>query len=91
MTPHVCRVCFGRVLVRHSTGNLVVHKCSSCGTEVETEHVSGLCACGIRLRNKRDAGIRCMINDRRTPENPAQIIAQQIDASLIGKDQHGVK
>ena len=83
-TQHCCRVCFGRVLVRTTFERKKIHKCSCCGTTVECEQPSGLCACGVKIRGgTRDAGIRCRVNDKRTPENPMEIIAEQIDPTQI--------
>ena len=84
LVDHVCRVCFGRVLQlstfdrRHK-----VYRCSSCETELQGDGVQVLCACGIKVRGNRDAGIRCIKNPRRTPENPAQVVAEQISPQTV--------
>lgn len=79
LAPHICRVCFGRVLQLSTFDRRrKVYRCSSCETEAEGDGAQVLCCCGIKVRGNRDAGIRCTANPRRTPENPAQIIAQQL-------------
>ena len=78
ITQHICRICLARVLHRETFEGISIYKCSNCGVEVESENVHGLCCCGIRLRNKKDAGIRCVVNDKRCPEHPAEIVAMQV-------------
>jgi hypothetical protein len=79
LTDHVCRICFSRVLTRTTFDNRKLFKCSNCETEVEDQHVTGLCCCGMKLRNKRDAGVRCVVNQERRPECPSYIVAIQAE------------
>lgn len=79
MTSHICRICLARVLTRTTFDGRQIFKCSNCETEVESAHVTGLCCCGMKLRNKRDAGVRCVVNTDRRPENPAYIVAIQAE------------
>ncbi len=79
LVDHCCRVCFARVLQLSTFDRRrKVYRCSSCGTEGEGDGAHAICCCGIKVRGNRDAGIRCVTNARRTPENPAQIIAEQL-------------
>lgn len=79
LTSHACRICFGRVLVRTTFENKKIYKCSNCDIEVEGSHEHALCCCGMKLRSNRDAGVRCQVNTNRTPENPAAVVAIQVD------------
>ena len=79
LTDHVCRVCFGRVLCYVHFDRRRTYRCSCCGLSVEGKSEAAICACGIRLKNGRDAGVRCVPNDERSPENPAEIVARQVD------------
>ena len=83
LTAHVCRICFARVLTRTTFDHRKIFKCSNCETEVQAEHVTGLCCCGMKLRGGKDAGVRCVENTKRVPENPAHIVAQQVDAQNL--------
>jgi hypothetical protein len=78
LADHICRVCFARVLKRTTFDHRKIYRCSNCETEQEGPGAHVLCCCGIKVRGNRDAGIRCVPNPRRTPENPAQIIAEQL-------------
>lgn len=78
ITPHICRACFGRILKRATFGDISVHKCSNCGIEVINNDVRGLCCCGIKYRTGKDSGIRCQMNEQRTPEFPSEIIAAEV-------------
>lgn len=77
-TAHVCRNCFGRVLMGETCRGRVF-KCADCGTQREGLDETAICACGIKLQGKVDAGIRCIVNDRKTPDCPNEIVAAQID------------
>ena len=79
MEPHVCRICYGRLLSRGNIEGKRVLRCSNCGTEVVAARVSGLCCCGITLRGGRNAGVRCITNPRRSPEMPSEIVVQAAD------------
>lgn len=83
LTEHCCRICLGRVLVRTTFDHQKIYKCSNCETEVQSEHVTGLCCCGMKMRNNRDMGIRCQVNEGRTPENPSYIVAAQVDLAAF--------
>lgn len=78
VTKHICRICLARVLHRETFEGVSVYKCSNCGIEVQHENVHALCCCGIKLRNRKDAGIRCIENANRCPEQPAEIVAMQV-------------
>jgi len=73
ITDHVCRICFGRVLARGTQA-----RCADCGTEVEGGH-RHLCWCGAKLRDGKDARLRCKRNTEITPELPMEVIVVCID------------
>lgn len=83
---HVCRACFGRVLSRAGNLGRRVYRCACCGIEQEGRSVSVLCACGIKLRTgkghggQQDAGIRCVANRDRSPENLSEVVAVAVDS-----------
>lgn len=77
IVDHICRCCFGRVLMRQGDG-VKVYKCSCCGIEAEGRTEAVICTCGIKLKTGADAGIRCHESTNKTPEFPAQITASQL-------------
>lgn len=79
ITSHVCRVCFGRILFRTTPGGQRVYRCSNCGVEREGDDEQVICTCGLKLKTKVDAGIRCVPNDRKTTECLNEIIAAQVN------------
>ncbi len=81
IADHICRICLSRVLERATfDSQRKVYRCSNCETEAEGPGPQVLCCCGMKIRAGRDLGVRCVPNPRRTPENPARIVAQQVDA-----------
>lgn len=79
LTPHCCRVCFGRVLARETFDHKRVYRCSNCSIEKEGRSEAAICACGMKLKNGVDAGIRCQAQEHPTPEFPSQVVAVQVD------------
>ncbi len=77
ITKHVCRVCFGRVLMRETFDHVKIYKCSNCGVERTGERESAICCCGTKLRYGKDMGIRCIPNPDVRPEFPSEIVAVQ--------------
>jgi hypothetical protein len=65
---HVCRLCYGRLLERDG-----VIRCAECDFEV-TGPVQALCTCGAKLKNGRNAGLRCQVNPTPTLEQPARVV-----------------
>jgi hypothetical protein len=86
LTDHACRVCFGRVLKGDMPADYAgpdaehVHRwrCSNCAAQGISRLVSSVCACGMRLKSGRDAGIRCERNPAPTPEFPSEVTASQV-------------
>jgi len=78
ITPHICRVCFSRVLVREAFDRRKTYRCAGCGMEGIGSSESAICCCGIKLKTGVDAGIRCQANQDKTPEFPAEIVAVQM-------------
>lgn len=74
LSAHCCRHCFGRLLQVTSETR---YRCANCGAGVAGD-VKELCACGIKLANGKDAGIRCRTNSRRSPDWPGEVVAEQI-------------
>lgn len=77
ITSHICRVCFGRVLMREAFDRRKTYRCSCCGAEADGASEAAVCCCGIKLKTGIDAGIRCTPNEARSPEFPAEITACQ--------------
>jgi len=77
ITPHCCRVCFSRVLVRETFDRRRIYRCAGCGVEKEGRSEAAICSCGMKLKTGVDAGIRCEPNPMRSPEWPAEITAAQ--------------
>lgn len=84
ITAHVCRCCFGRVLMREAFDRKKTFRCSNCGIEAEGRTEAAICSCGIKLKTGVDAGIRCGPNPDKTPEFPSEIVASQ--APLPGEN-----
>lgn len=76
---HVCRVCFSRVLSQPGDDGRV-WRCSGCGAEGHGRSASTICACGLKLKNGRDLGVRCVVNDAPSPEAPVEVVARQVVA-----------
>lgn len=76
--PHVCRQCGGRILSRE-VEDATEYRCSNCGATATGHRASVLCACGIKLRGTVDAGLRCRVNDKPTPELPGQVVVVQTE------------
>lgn len=72
ITDHVCRVCLGRVLARRG-----VYRCADCGAEGHGEPAS-VCACGATLKPGKNAGMRCVKNEQRSPEAPQEIAVKYV-------------
>lgn len=77
-SPHVCRACFGRVMMRETFDRRKVYRCSNCGAEREGHDSRVICCCGLKLRTGIDAGVRCQVNEDRSPECPGEIVAEQV-------------
>lgn len=75
---HVCRVCFNRVLSRPADEGGRIYRCTGCGLEAAGHAPSVVCACGMRLKNGRDLGVRCVLNESPSPEAPVQVVARQV-------------
>lgn len=81
ITAHVCRICLGRVLARVTFDGRTIFRCSNCGVEREGADETVICTCGLKLKTKIDAGIRCTPNDQKSPECVSEIIATQVQPS----------
>jgi hypothetical protein len=83
LEPHICRVCFGRLVSMALPGEASrIFRCTNCGAVAKGIGAKALCVCGIVTGDKgefRDAGIRCVVNPKQTPENPSEILAKEID------------
>lgn len=75
---HVCRICFSRILSMPAEGRGRIYRCAGCGEQATSANPSSICACGIKLKNGRDLGVRCVINDAPSPEAPVQVVARQV-------------
>ena len=74
LEPHVCRSCFSRIVSRplDEDDDKRLYHCPNCGMEAEGSRASVLCACGMKVRKGKnawiDAGVRCHLNQARSPE-----------------------
>jgi hypothetical protein len=76
MTDHVCRRCFGRVLRRpHDENGGTVVRCANCGWEALGTH-RAMCACSAA--RGPFAKIRCVRQDKPTPEFPSEVVATEV-------------
>lgn len=80
ITPHVCRVCLGRVLRQDKDGGGHVFRCSNCGVQRDGADETVICTCGLKLKTKIDAGIRCTPNEQRSPDCVSEIVAAPVQA-----------
>lgn len=84
LTEHVCVVCMGRILERAllavpgmAPGRERVYRCADCGAERDGYTPAVLCTCGLTLKGRSNVGLRCVPNEDRTPEFPAEYVAKQ--------------
>lgn len=75
---HVCRVCFSRILSVTNPEGGRTYRCAGCGVEANGSSPSVVCACGLKFKNGRNVGVRCVINESPSPEAPAQVVARQV-------------
>lgn len=77
VTDHVCRICFGRLLVGPSPGPGKPGRvqCADCGIYVDGP-IKSLCCCGAKLANGKPAGFRCAQNANKCPESPTEIVVE---------------
>lgn len=74
LTGHVCRLCLARVLITDNNDGTQTSRCSNCGIEAVGDHRS-VCACGLKLKSGKSAGLKCAVNPNRTAELPSEIVA----------------
>jgi hypothetical protein len=72
---HVCRVCSGRILQRIDANGQKYVRCSECGTNAIGDH-RVICCCGAKLKDGRNAGLRCVENNNKTPEIPVDMVVE---------------
>jgi hypothetical protein len=77
-TDHACRLCFGRIITIAHPDKPQEQMCYECGEKV-VGRVQDLCCCGVKLRNGKNAGLRCEPNPNVTPEVPALIVVRRVD------------
>lgn len=82
LEPHCCRACFGRLLSRETFDRRRIYRCSNCGAEREGSDSRVICCCGLKLRTGRDMGVRCVVNESKSPEFPSEIVAMQVDPEV---------
>lgn len=77
LLDHVCRLCYGRLLVRHDVQGQQVIRCAECETEVIGQ-MEDLCACGARTPNGRYLlGLRCTVNPAQSASSPMRVVVMQ--------------
>jgi hypothetical protein len=74
ISDHVCRICLGRVLVTTNPDGTETARCSNCDIEADGDH-RAICACGLKLKSGKSAGLRCVRNPNPTGEMPSRIVA----------------
>lgn len=77
ITDHVCKFCLSRVLVSENPDGTTIARCSNCEAEAMGGH-KALCACGLKLKNGKSAGLRCVRNPSPSAEMPARIVASAV-------------
>lgn len=79
LLDHICRVCYGRLIaeVNGDGKRKGTVRCSDCGLEEQGDH-RALCCCGVKLRNGKNAGFRCLPNPDISPEMPSEIIVRHV-------------
>lgn len=88
VVDHVCGKCFARLVGRMRDGARF-YRCTGCGASTPAgapalaKHpgpngrwTPSICACHLKAGG-RDMGIRCVVNDRKGPESPSEIVARQ--------------
>lgn len=81
LIDHVCRVCFSRLVAAPGVVGQTQYRCTGCGLEGHGSHPRVVCSCGLTLRPDKNMGVRCVKNDKITPEVPFEIVARQIEPS----------
>lgn len=89
IVDHVCGECFARLVGRIKDGERF-YRCTGCGWSsadgknplAKTSGPGGrwtpaICACHLKF-GRRDAGIRCVVNDKRSMASPTEIVARQV-------------
>lgn len=71
ITDHVCRACFGRVLLSKTQA-----RCADCGAS--GQHAIDVCACGVKLHNGVSAGLKCLKNPAISIECPSEIVVSYV-------------
>lgn len=56
-------------------------RCACCGEEGAGETEAVICCCGLKLEGTKDMGIRCQVNEVRTPESNTEIVAMVLDTA----------
>ena len=77
LTAHVCKICLGRVLITDNADGSHTVRCSNCGIEALGDH-KAICACGLKLRSGKSAGLRCALNPTPSAEFPSQVVAVSV-------------
>lgn len=83
LAPHICRQCFGRLLVRQKSGRTdYIFRCACCGAQATGQDASVMCWCGATLAEGKDMGMRCQHNDSRSSEWLPEIVAKVQEPKL---------
>lgn len=71
LTDHACRHCLARLLVSEDGKRVMCPNCEAAADD----GVKSLCACGMKLKSGKSAGLRCIRNPNPTDEMPSRIVA----------------
>ena len=87
LEPHICRVCFSRLVSQPAAGGRR-YQCTNCGQEAVGHDASVLCCCGLKIRRAThqhtsghrlvDAGVRCALNPDPRPDFPSLFVAAEV-------------
>lgn len=81
LTDHLCRRCWGRLLIRNGEDGLTDVRCSNCGAEAHGKE-DALCCCGIEANGKHP--FECVRNPEKSV-SPAEIAVREREQK-DGKD-----
>jgi hypothetical protein len=80
ITDHICRSlkCGGRILERMDLPAGALFMCSQCEATT-TDMIESLCACGVRLQENKDLGVRCWPNPDIDADHPWAIVYRVVN------------
>ncbi|BBL75446.1 hypothetical protein [Methylomagnum ishizawai] len=89
LVEHACRICSGRLLWRPGPNGGGQARCAECGAKAVGEP-RNLCWCGAKTATGKNAGLRCVRNPERTPQNPNEVIVVPVEEADMVVERKGV-